>query len=300
MKRDIKIHIIRMRLLEGYKDKQIIDELGMPKRTYFYWKSFIRNNNVEKLLIKSRPGPKPKLHIDAKTRNTILNWRKRFGWGPTKIEGHLDVHFNKHLPHNRIHELLIQEGMNKAIQKPRKTWGRKRWERDHSMSLWQGDWKDVNSPVDPMLTFYDDHSRYVVASRRFAEATTENTIKLLEYAFRRHGTPEQILTDRGTQFWNNKGEDPTEFTQCCINNGVGHIKCSKGRPTTTGKIENFHGRYDEEIWVTNGDHRKFVRYWNRKRPNGAIGFLYPVEVFYRDRKSAINVPIWEWEKIPRL
>jgi len=156
------------------------------------------------------------------------------------------------------------------------------------MSLWQGDWKDVNSPVNPMLTFYDDRSRYVVASRRYPEATMENTIKLLEYAFRKHGKPEQVLTDRGVQFWNNLGEDPTAFTQTCIDNDVEHIKSSKGRPTTCGKIENFHGCYDAEVWITKGDHGKFVRYWNHKRPNGAIGYLYPVEVFYRDRKGAIN------------
>ena len=72
-------------------------------------------------------------------------------------------------------------------------------------------------------------------------------------------------------------------------NGVQVIHSSVKRPTTCGKLENFHGRYDAEIWVTNGDHGKFVRYWNHKRPNGAIGYLYPVEVFYRDRKkSAIN------------
>lgn len=287
MKRDIKIHTIRIRLLEGYKDREIIKELKIPRRTYFYWKSMIRNQKIEGLLNKSKPGPKPVLDIEPKTRGMIIDWRKKYGWGPTKMEGHLDVHFGIHIPHNRIHKLFIQEDLNKRIENPRKTWGKKRWERQHSMSLWQGDWKGINEWKRPMLTFYDDRSRFVVASRKFTDATMDNSIKLLGYAFKKHGIPEQVLTDRGSQFWNNQGGDPTEFTLFIRDSGAEHIKSSKGRPTTCGKIENFHGQYEEEAWRFR-THASFVKYWNYHRPNGAIGYLYPVEVFYRDRKSAIN------------
>ena len=184
--------------------------------------------------------------------------------------------------------MLIEKQLNHPIGEPRKTWGKKRWERLHSMSLWQTDWKDINTEFDPMLTFYDDHSRFVTASKRFADATMENVIKLAEQAFKRHGIPEQILSDHGTQFTNNRGEALTEFEQFCLDNGVQTILASIGRPTTNGKIENFHGCYDKEIWVTKGDHAKFMHYWNNKRPCGAIGYKYPVEVFYKDRKGAIN------------
>ena len=138
------------------------------------------------------------------------------------------------------------------------------------------------------MSFYDDHSRFIVASRRFEEATMENTIRLVEQAFNKYGKPEQILTDNGSQFKNNRGEGLTAFELFCIGQGVQVIHSTKNRPTTCGKIENFHGCYDAEIWVTHGNHTKFVDYWNNKRPCGAIGYLYPVEVFYRDRKGEIN------------
>jgi putative transposase len=226
--------------------------------------------------------------MDSVNVKRIQLWRKTYGWGPTKIEGHLDAHYGIHIPHNRIYKLLVEKGLNKHIGQPRKTWGKKRWERQHSMTLWQGDWKDVRIG-EPMLTFYDDHSRFVVASRRFAEATTKNSIRLLLFAVGRHGWPDQVLTDHGTQFANNRGEGLSEFERICLDNGVQVIHSTVRRPTTLGKLENFHGRYDSEIWVTDGDHGKFVRYWNHKRPNGAIGYKYPVEVFYNDRKkSPIN------------
>ena len=288
MNRENKIVFIRVKLIEGWSDKEIREYLEIPERTYFRWKSRMENDYVS-LVRKQRTGPKPKFILDTINSNRIQLWRKKYGWSPIKIEGHLDRHYNTHIPHNRIYQLLKGKGLNKPIGEPRKTWGKKRWERLHSMSLWQGDWKDTNTDNEiPMITFYDDHSRFIVVSRKYAEATTENVIRAVENAFRRYGRPEQILTDNGSQFTCTRSDQPTEFEQFCLDNGVEVIHSTKNRPTTLGKIENFHGCYDSEIWVTKGDHRKFVRYWNYKRPNGAINYLYPVEVFYRDRKTAIN------------
>lgn len=288
MNRESKIAFIRVKLLEGWRDVDIQNKIEVPRSTYFYWKDLIKQGKYILLVNKQKPGPKLRFPMQAANTRRIQLWRKTYGWGPTKIEGHLKQHYQVHIPHNRIYELLKEKGLNRPIGQPRKTWGKKRWERKHSMSLWQGDWKDINTEYNPMLTFYDDHSRFITASRRFSEASMENSIKLLEQAFKRHGVPEQVLTDRGSQFWNNRGEGPTDFTQFIEDCGAVHIKASKSRPTTNGKIENFHGCYDQEIWVTKGDHVKFVRYWNYKRPNGAINYLYPVEVFYKDRKSPTN------------
>jgi putative transposase len=289
MDRSNKIVFIRVKLLEGWKDKDIIEAIEVPRRTYFYWKKTIQTQGHGDAMKKQKPGPKPKFYIDPVNSRRIQMWRKSYRWSPVKIEGHLDRHYGVHIPHNKIYQLLKVKSLNKPIGYERKTWGKRRWERQHSMSLWQGDWKDINSDNEiPMITFYDDHSRFVVASRRFKEATMDNVIKTVGYAFKKYGTPEQILTDNGSQFTNNRSDALTEFEEFCKDNCVETIKSSKNRPTTLGKLENFHGRYDDEIWVTKGDHKKFIRYWNYKRPNGAIGYLYPVEVFYRDKKSAIN------------
>lgn len=288
MNREQKIRFIEAKIKEGWKNRLIISITEVPRRTYFYWKSVMNEQGIDALINKKKPGPKPSFFINTDTKQKILQWRRRYGWGPTRIEGHLEKHHNIHFPHNRIHRLLIQKGMNEPIQKPRKTWGKKRWERKHSMSLLQADWKDVNVEPGPMLTFIDDHSRFILGSRRFDNATVHNSIKLLERVCRRHGCPEQVLTDNGTQFANNQNEFPSTFTQFCIDNGIEHIRTSKKRPTTTGKIEAFHGCYEMEAWRFK-THSAYIRHWNYNRPHGAIGYLYPVEVFYKDRKrGAIN------------
>lgn len=285
MCREEKIKYMKAKFEEGWRDWQIRDFIEVSKSTYYYWKKRFIEEGYETVINKAKPGPRPSFHLDEPTKSKILQWRRKYGWGPTRIEGHLDRHHQVHVPHNRIHQLFQNTGMNEPIQKPRKTWGKKRWERDHSMSLLQGDWKDVNVEPGPMLTFIDDHSRFIVGSGRFDSASTYNSIKLLEHVCRKHGCPEQVLTDNGVQFCNNRSDNPSMFTEFCTDMGIEHIRTSKKRPTTTGKIEAFHGCYEREAWRFK-THAAYINHWNNHRPNGAIRYLYPVEVFHKDKKRS--------------
>jgi len=285
MNRLEQIKYLQRRLAQGWRNKYIIEDMEISRATFFRWKEILDKHGIEKLINKAKPGPKPSFHIKASTAKMIIQWRNRYGWGPTRIEGHLKQHHGIHVPHNRIYQLIVKKGLNEPIDHKRRTWGKKRWERKHSMSLWQGDWKDVNTEPGPMLTFMDDHARYIVGSRRFDSADTYNSISLLKKAIRRYGKPEQILTDNGSQFCNNQGDSPSTFDLFCMDNGIEHIRTSKKRPTTTGKIEAFHGCYEREAWRFNS-HEAYIRHWNYTRPNGAIGYLYPVEVFFKDMKKS--------------
>lgn len=285
MKRETTIAAIVNRLMQGYTDKEIREKLKIPESTYFYWKSRIENEGLAAVIQKKKPGSQPTARIDPDTRNKILRWRDKYGWGPTKIEGHLRVHRKIEISHRQIYYLLQETKRNNPIGYIRRIKGKKRYERLHSMSLLHVDWKDILT--NPMLTYLDDHSRFVTASDKFSEATMENSIKLLELTIRRFGKPVQVLSDRGSQFWNNKGEDPTEFTQFCIDSEIQHIKCSKASPQANGKLEAFHGRYDAESWRFK-THAKFVRYWNYQRPHEGIKYLYPAEIFFRDMKTPTN------------
>jgi putative transposase len=287
--REWKIRFVAAKIAEGEWSRHTIETVGISRRTYFDWKSIIEEQGIDALLNRAKPGPKPSFSISKDLEEQILQWRRQYCWGPTRIEGHLWAHYGIHYPHTRIYQLIVERGYNAPIAQVRHTWGKKRWERDHSMSLWQGDWKDTNTEPGPMLTFIDDHARYIVISKRCSNADTESTISVLEKAIRQYGAPEQVLTDNGVQFANNNSEHPSMFTQFCTDHGIEHIKTSKKRPTTTGKIEAFHGRYDQEVGHFKS-HDAFIHHWNHSRPHSSLGYLYPIEVFYRDRKrgSAIN------------
>lgn len=285
MNKKFKVCFIVTKLLEGWQDKHIMQAIEVPRRTYFRWKAVIQTQGHSALLLEKPRGRKPELLPNQRTIDEILKLRRAYGYGPTKIEGHLRAHPIKDivpLPHNRIYRILIEHGLNQPLGCQRRTWGKKRFVRSHAMSLLQADWK-LTQKDEWMLTFLDDHSRFVLASRICADATAENAIAVLRSIGKRFGWPEQILTDRGAQFWNNRSEAPTEFSAFCAEQGVQHIVASKRRPTTIGKVEAFHGCYDAEAWRF-GSHAAYIRYWNWRRPNGAIGYKYPSEVFYADRK----------------
>ncbi|MBI4175863.1 MAG: hypothetical protein HY518_01555 [Candidatus Aenigmarchaeota archaeon] len=64
MKRENKIAFIQVKLVEGWKDIDIRKVIGVPKRTYFRWKSGIQTDYAA-LINKQKPGPKPRFCIDA-------------------------------------------------------------------------------------------------------------------------------------------------------------------------------------------------------------------------------------------
>ena len=81
-------------------------------------------------------------------------------------------------------------------KKKRRKWVR--YEREHSMSLWQGDWKKLEDRW--IIAFMDDASRFITCYGVFDSATTENTIKVFRKGFAEYDIPDEILTDHGTQF----------------------------------------------------------------------------------------------------
>ncbi len=47
-----------------------------------------------------------------------------------------------------------------------------------------------------MISYQDDHSRFITGSTKIWSPTGENALKLLEKTVKRYGVPEQILTIR--------------------------------------------------------------------------------------------------------
>ena len=134
-----------------------------------------------------------------------------------------------------------------------------------------------------MISILDDHSRFIPGSRIHHNPTTEHAIKLLEESIRQYGKPDQILTDRGTQFYPARGEGPSTFTEFCSGNSIEHIVASVRRPSTIGKIEAFHKAYTIEASMFS-NHKQFVDYWNYERPHQGLSYLYPADVYFRDLK----------------
>ena len=143
-----------------------------------------------------------------------------------------------HIPHNRIHRILLQAGKVKVCDKKirRKKWVR--YERRHSNSLWHTDFCDFEGKQ--IISVIDDASRFIVGYGVFDVATTDNALSVVELAISRNGLPKQLMTDHGAQFCSDEGK-VFRFSETLRAKGVQHIMARVKRPQSNGKIERWFG-----------------------------------------------------------
>ena len=152
-------------------------------------------------------------------------------------------------PHNRIHAILKENcrAMPQQSKQTRRKWVR--YEREHSMSLWHMDWKQL-SDGRWWIAAEDDASRLIVGYGVFQEATAEHTIHVLKQAIEKHGRPRELLTDRGSQFYANESERRekgiSQFEAYLAEQGIKHLICRVNHPQTNGKLERIYGVYEQK------------------------------------------------------
>jgi len=269
--------IIRRRL-EGQPVTLICTQARVSRKMFYYWWSRYQAQGWEGLHEKPKGRPcGPALEVSLKEK--IIKLRKRYEWGPNKIAGYLG-HRGFAVDHHKVYHVICESGLNHPITEPRKTWGTKRFQRQHCNSLWQADFK-LCSDDWWMISFQDDHSRFITGSLKVWNPTGENAILLLDRAVRRHGVPKQILTDQGTQFKPARG-GKSEFEMHCSELEIEHITASVRRPTTIGKIEAFHKAYEAESHLFK-EHWSFIRYYNYTRPHEALNYLTPATIYLKQK-----------------
>ena len=262
----LKAWIVRKRL-QGCSVTEICTSAKISRDMFYRW--WNRYQTQGKSGLSERPRGRPRsCSLDDSLKEKVLKIRRRYDWGPNKIAGHLK-HKGFSIDHNQVYQLICESGLNHPVTEPRKTWGTKRFQREHCNSLWQADFKLCNDD-NWMISYQDDRSRFITGSVKIWSPTGENAILLLERAVRRYGVPEQILTDQGTQFKPARG-GTSEFAKHCHELGIQHITASVRRPTTTGKIEAFHHAYEVESHLFK-EHWSFIRYYNYTRPHEGINY----------------------------
>jgi putative transposase len=273
----LRIWIIKKRL-EGKPVADICSEAQIDRKMFYRWWNRYQAqgwNGLEERP-RGRPnGPEP----DDFLKEKVIKLRRRYEWGPKKITGYLSRK-GYIVDNNQAYKIICEAGLNHPITQPRKTWGTKRFQREHNNSLWQADFKLCDDDYW-MISYQDDHSRFITGSVKIWNPTGENAMMLLDKAVKRYGTPRQILTDQGTQFTPARGEI-SAFDRHCAELCIEHIMASVRRPTTCGKIEAFHKAYQTESHLFR-EHWSFIRYYNFTRPHEGINYLTPAEIYLKDK-----------------
>ncbi len=197
-----------------------------------------------------------------------------------------------------IYRALVRHGMVEAGQRRRRRSDYRRWERSRPMELWQmdvvGGFHLVDGTELKAVSGIDDNSRFVVSAMLVRRATARPVCDALLHALRRHGCPDQILTDNGKVFTGRFGPAGSSaevmFDRICAENGIRHLLTAPRSPTTTGKIERWHKTMRAEFLRLH-DRRyasieelqaaldAWVEHYNSERPHQSLGMRPPIERF---------------------
>lgn len=221
--------------------------------------------------------------------------REHPGWGPRTIRVWLGREGVEPLPgRTSIERCLVRHGLVTPEARKRKRSDYKRWERSRAMELWQmdivGGVRLVDGTEAKIVSGIDDHSRFVVSAQVVVRATARPVCDALALAMRRHGVPDQILTDNGKVFTARfgPGPGPVLFDRICTENGIRHLLTAPRSPTTTGKIERWHKTLrreflDGKVFASLDDAQAQLDVWvelyNQQRPHQSLGGAAPWERF---------------------
>lgn len=175
-----------------------------------------------------------------------------------------------HIPHNRIHKILLILGFSKKKSKKhlrKLDWIR--YQRRHSLTAVHIDWHQ--RPNDGIWVFavIDDASRKILALIECDSPTTEASIHGMELALE-YGKIKQCISDHGSQFTSNLDGD-SQFRNWLDEHGIQQILCRVNHPQSNGKVEKWFDTYEHhrDAFATQ---ELFLEWYNDKRPHRSLNF----------------------------
>lgn len=225
------------------------------------WGHWVKN----KELLTPKKFGRPKTYLEEADKFLILEVHKEQNCGARRLEKIIEHKCGKQIPHNSIHQFLLENDLaqeDKKKKKRRKPWIR--YERKHSLLAVHLDWHTSQFNGKEVCVVLDDSSRFILAGGEFAAATGIASVGLVRKVLEDFGQVRKIrevITDHGTQFFANKldknGNSESEFGVFLAENGIKHIMARVKYPQTNGKIEKWYHTYEKNRKLFD-DFDKFV------------------------------------------
>jgi transposase InsO family protein len=266
--------------------------VGVSKHTLYAWKHKFEQEGPAGLMDKPH-GQKPGSRLPEVTRRTILMLKETNpDWGCQRISDMLLR--GPALPacpaavarvlHEAGYEL--EEHSTQPHEPPLR-----HFERARPNQLWQTDLftfilKRQNRRVY-LVAFMDDHSRFIVGYGLHASQSAALVMEVQRCSLTAYGTPEEILTDNGSQYVTWRGK--SAFSKELEKRGIRQVVASPRRPQTLGKIERFWGSLWREcvqaaVFLDLEDARRriglFIDSYNFQRPHQGIEGLTPADRYF--------------------
>ena len=292
-KKEMINKVFQLRRSEGLTIKSACKKAGVSDASYYKWKKQINNDVKEADHPESEksdvPSSPPATKIRDEDRGKILEVKACFPhMGVKQLRQHLKRNHKLIYSERQIRQFLKTEEVPslRSVFPPQPV---RRFERDLPNEMWQIDLMNfhVESKSLYLISFLDDHSRFIVSYTVSEEQSTSVVLNLLRRAvsFRK---PLSIITDRGIQFcsWNGV----TAFQLELKSLGIDHLLAREQHPETMGKIEAFHKTIKRELLTTREFSditeakiaiHDYIMFYNFSRPHMGISDKAPAERYFK-------------------
>lgn len=289
-------HKAVLEVLGGLTVVEVARRYGVARQTVHDWLRRYAASGLSGLVDRScRPATCPHQMPPQVEARVVELRRAHSGWGPHMLRYQLEKERVDSVPsRSSIYRCLVRHRLISPTPRRRRRQDYRRWERSRAMELWQmdvmGGVKLKDGHELKIVTGLDDHSRFCVSAMLVPRATARPVCEALAAALRRHGVPDQILTDNGKVFTSRFGIAKGEvlFDRILRENGVKHLLTAPRSPTTTGKVERFHKTIRKEFLAgrtftspeeAQAELDAWIECYNTERPHQGIGMVPPARRF---------------------
>jgi transposase InsO family protein len=264
-----KINYITRAKANNVSSRIIAIEMKVSARTVNrVWGHWVRNKEP----LTPKKFGRPKTHLQEADKLLIVQIHKEQNCGARRLEKVIEHKYGKHIPHNAIHQFLLENNLaheDKRKKKRRKPWIR--YQRTYSLSAVHLDWHTSRINGKEVCVVLDDSSRFILAGGEFIRATGDVSIDLVRKVLDDFGDVRKIrevITDHGSQFFANKtdknGDSESAFSAFLAENGIKHILARVKHPQTNGKVEKWYHTYEKNRKLFD-DFDKFLSWYNSVR-----------------------------------
>ena len=230
-------------------------QFGVSRQTLHTWLTRYARDGLAGLIDRTHRPPSCPHQASAEVETMVCELRREHPrWGPRRIAHELarppGAHDGGVAQHGVSHPGPARSDRPRSRRRKRSDYIR--WQREAPMQLWQLDIVGGVFLVDgtecKVVTGVDDHSRFCVTATVVPRATGRAVCLAFAEALRRYGVPDEVLTDNGKQFTDRFGKGgEVLFDRICRDNAITHRLTEPASPTTTGKVERFHGSLRREF-----------------------------------------------------
>jgi transposase InsO family protein len=269
-------------------------EHDVSRDTFYRWRKRYRDEGLAGLEPRSSTPKTSPARTSTEIEDAVVALRKELDddgldAGAATIQWHLGRRGAKPVPSAAtIWRILDRRGFVSPEPRKRPTSSWQRFEAAAPNELWQADatkWVIGIGQVE-ILTFLDDHSRLITASRAVMTATTANTWETFCAGVETWGLPTGQLSDNGLNFSGRLRGVEVGFEINLRAAGVRPITSRPFHPQTCGKIERFHQTLKK--WLRKQPLARdlvelqdqldvFIAIYNHDRPHRGIGRATPFE-----------------------